>query len=160
MASSSNSTGQVPKLSQAGNEIFRKAVKYILTEWPSLDFAIDNGMGGLEAREKRSWMINHITETVLSGQDVDLEYYMSEILDQEFNTIIEDGSLDYNAKWIIKFYRDCTEGRHQEVLNSITQASKKKISLGNMAIPKPICDTRESSDDDDEDDDCESDDNQ
>lgn len=137
-------------MSQQGSEVFRRAVDYILTEWPSLNLAIENGMGGSQAQEKRVWMCKTIAEVMLKEQDIDLEDYLAELVNQEFDTLIEDGSLEYNTKWIEKFYKDCLQGKDQEVLNSINQASQKKISLGNMRIPAPVCENVESSDDDED----------
>lgn len=138
---------QIPlKMSQQGSEIFRRAVDYILTEWPSLNLAIENGMGGYQALEKRVWMCKTIVEVMLKEKDVDLEDYLAELVNQEFDTLIEDGSLEYNTKWIEKFYKDCLQGKDQEVLNSINQASQKKISLGNVKIPAPVCVNADSSD--------------
>lgn len=133
-------------------EVFRKAVDYILTEWPSLNLAIENGMGGNQAKEKREWMCKTIAEAVIKDKDIDLEDYIAEILNQEFDTVIEDGSLEYNTKWIEKFYKDCLQGKEQEVLESINQASAKKMSLGNVKIPAPVCQNQESTDDEEEED--------
>lgn len=140
-------------MSQEAASVFKRAVNYILTEWPSLNLAIENGMGGSQAQEKRSWMCNIISEVMLKDKDVDLEDYIAELVNQEFDTLIEDGSLEYNTKWIEKFYKDCLQGKDQEVLNSINQASQKKISLGNLKIPAPICETNGSSDEEDDSDD-------
>lgn len=133
-------------------EVFSKAVKYILTEWPSLNFAIENGMGGSEAKQKHSWMIEHIIEIMIKGKDVDLDEYLAEIINQEFDTLVEDGSLEYNTQWINKFYKDCLQGKHSDVMLSIDQAAAKKQSLGTMRIPAPQSMNQESEDDESEDD--------
>ena len=138
-------------ISQAGVDAFKRAVKYILTEWPSLNFAIENGMGGSDSKEKRAWMCDHIIEVMLRNKDIDLDDYLAQIINQEFDTLIEDGSLEYNTRWIEKFHKDCLQGREQEVSNSIDQAAAKKISLGNTKIPTPVNTTQESSDDSDDD---------
>lgn len=151
MATSSANQQTIPlKMSCSGTEIFRKSVTYIIKEWPSLNLAIENGMGGPQAHEKQNWMSNHITEVMLKGTDIDLEDYLAEIVNQEFDTLIEDGSLEYNTKWIYKFYKDCLQGKEQEVLNSINQASMKKQSLGNMKVPPPVDITQDSSDDEED----------
>lgn len=142
-----------PVMTSAGVEIFRRAVKYILFEWPSLNLAIENGMGGSQALQKQTWMCDHITELYLKNKDLDLEDYLAELVNQEFDTIIEDGSLEYNCKWIEKFHKDCIQGKEQDVLNSINQAAAKKQSLGNIRIPAPVCVNQDSSDGDSEDDD-------
>lgn len=138
------------RMSQSSAEVFKKAVDYILTEWPSLNLAIENGMGGSQSREKKDWMCKTVAEAVIKDKDIDLEEYLAEIVNQEFDTLIEDGSLEYNTKWIEKFYKDCLQGKDQEVLNSINQASLKKISLGNIKIPPPVCETKDTSDDEED----------
>jgi len=147
----STSNGVSLELHQSQANIFATAVKYILTEWPSLNFAIENGMGGQEAKQKREWMCEHIIEVMVSGKDIDLEDYLAEIVNQEFDTLIEDGSLEYNAQWINKFYKDCNQGKEQDVLNSINQAASKRQSLGSMRIPPPQKINQDSDDDDDDD---------
>uniref|UniRef100_A0A6G1S592 Pre-rRNA-processing protein TSR2 homolog n=1 Tax=Aceria tosichella TaxID=561515 RepID=A0A6G1S592_9ACAR len=157
MATSSTTIGQpitqAQTIPHTGIETFRRAVHYVLTEWPSLNFAIENGMGGAESKQKQAWMCDHIAEVMIKGKDIDLEDYLAEIVNQEFDTLVEDGSLEYNAKWIEKFFKDCQQGKEQEVLDSINKAAARKQSLGNMRIPPPMNATQESSDDDDDEDD-------
>lgn len=141
------------KMSPSGAETFKKAVHYIFTEWPALDLAIENGMGGSQAKEKRDWMCRAVADVLLKEKDIDLEDYIGEMINQEFDTLIEDGSLEYNIKWIHKFYKDCLQGKEQEVTDSIDQASRKKLSLGNIKIPPPVCQTQDTSEDEDENDD-------
>lgn len=153
MATTSSANQFPPKITLSGEQIFRNAVKYILTEWPSLNLAIENGMGGPQAQQKQAWMCDHIAEIFIKNKDIDLEDYLAELVNQEFDTLIEDGSLEYNSQWINKFYKDCLQGKEQEVQGSINQAALKKQSLGNMRIPPPVNATQDSSDEDDDDDD-------
>lgn len=126
---STQATAIPERLTEKGSEIFRKAVGHLINDWPSLDLAIENGMGGSEAREKRDWMSKTIAETMLKGKDLDVQAFLEDILDQEFDTIIEDGSLEYTSSWIEKFYKDCLQGKEEDVLCAITQASMKKLKL-------------------------------
>lgn len=137
-------------MTQSGLDTFKKAVNYIMTEWPSLNLAIDNGMGGNQAREIREWMCKTISDMLIKGKEFDIEDFLGEMINQEFDTLIEDGSLEYNAKWIEKFYKDCLEGREQEVQEQLKNATVKKLSLGNVKIPAPVCQTEDSSDEDDD----------
>lgn len=134
-------------------EIFQESVKYVIKEWPSLNLAIENGMGGPQAEQKRDWMCQVVIESLMKEKDIDVDEFLGEIINQEFDTLIEDGSLEYNSQWINKFFKDCLQGKHQEVKDAITNASLKKLSLGNTKIPPPVCQTQDSSDDDEEDDD-------
>ena len=152
MATTSSASQPQQKMTPVGQVTFRRAVKYILTEWPSLNLAIDNGMGGPQAQQKQAWMCDHIIELFIKNKDIDLEDYLAELVNQEFDTLIEDGSLEYNSQWINKFYKDCLQGKEQQVQSSIDQAELKKQSLGNMKIPPPVNATQDSSDQDDDDD--------
>lgn len=131
-------------ITSEGINIFKRAVRQILTDWPSLDLAIENGMGGPNATDKREWMCNQICETYINRKDMDVQGFLEDILDQEFDTIIEDGSLEYNSRWIEKFYKDCLQGKEQDVLYAITQASMKKMSLDRVKMPAPMCETKDS----------------
>lgn len=133
----------IPQMSQEGVEVFTKAVNHILSSWPSLDLAIENGMGGRDNIEKRKWMIATLTKDMLIGKDIDVEYYLEELIDEEFNTRFEDGSLEYNAHWIEKFYKDCLAGKEADVLYAITQASLKKMTLDRVKMPTPVCQTKD-----------------
>lgn len=141
-----------PKMTSEAAEIFKESVKYILTEWPSLNLAIENGMGGPQAQEKRDWMCQVIVESLVKEKDIDVDEFLGEIINQEFDTLIEDGSLEYNSLWINKFYKDCLQGKQQEVKDAITNAALKKLSLGNTRIPAPVCQTQDSSEDEELDD--------
>lgn len=151
MANTSQVSETPLRMNPEGGAMFRKAVNYILTEWPSLTLAIENGMGGPQAIEKRNWISSTIADEMIKGKDIDLEDYLAEMINQEYDTLIEDGSLEYNTKWIEKFYKDCLQGKVQEVENAIHQATIKKQSLGNMKIPAPVCQTVDSDEDEDDD---------
>lgn len=133
------------KMTPEAVEIFKESVKYVLTEWPSLNLAIENGMGGSQAQEKRDWMCQVIIESLLKEKDIEVDEFLGEIINQEFDTLIEDGSLEYNSQWINKFHKDCLLGKQQEVKDAITNAAMKKLSLGSTRIPPPVCQTQDSS---------------
>lgn len=126
------------RLTQEAQETFSQAVNYIIKEWPALDLAIENGMGGSHSLEIRDWMTRVVIDSFVKDPDMELNYFLTDILDQEFDTVIEDGSLEYNVQWINKFYKDCVQGKQQEVQEQIAKAKQKKLSLGNMRIPAPI----------------------
>lgn len=72
--------------------------------------AIEQGMGGPEAREKEDWMAdviaNYCKDEGSSLDQYNLEEYVETIIDNEFDTILEDGSIPLFARRIIAFRRE------------------------------------------------------
>lgn len=83
--------------------IIRNEIK----SWSSLQVAIEQGMGGPAAREKEEWMVdviaNYCKDEGSSLDQYELEEYVETIIDNEFDTIIEDGSLSIFARKIVNF---------------------------------------------------------
>lgn len=76
--------------------ILLKYIRQIIKKWTALQLAIEHGMGGPYAREKEVWF-GVETEKFLLNND-GLEYYevedfITDILDAEFDTVCQDGSL-------------------------------------------------------------------
>ena len=104
---------------------FLTAIRQSLAEWPTLQLAIEQGMGGDHAREKEQWMGNVIHQFIDEYRgDMDqseLADYISEILDNEFDTIIEDGSINFSSGLICRYCSMCRGGRELEVQQIVQQ---------------------------------------
>lgn len=89
---------------------FLAYIKSELRSLASLQLAIDQGMGGPEAREKEEWMAGVIADYCKrqrsSLDQYELFEYVDTIIDDEFDTIIDDGSLEIFARRIIKYRQD------------------------------------------------------
>jgi len=73
-------------------------IRATLTTFPALQLAIEQGMGGSEAKEKELWMGIVIHDFILENQPEILSHhelsdYVAEILDNEFDTVVEDASI-------------------------------------------------------------------
>ncbi|XP_065913393.1 pre-rRNA-processing protein TSR2 homolog isoform X2 [Dysidea avara] len=76
-------------------ESFREGVAKIMGQWKGLQMAVDHQFGGLDSKEKGTWLMEVAGSFMLENDDVDkdeLEEYLSILMDQEFDTILEDGS--------------------------------------------------------------------
>ena len=49
-------------------DLFLKVIEQLLDEWPALQVAIDNGMGGCYSREKKEWMSKVIQDFFRQNQ--------------------------------------------------------------------------------------------
>ena len=113
-------------------ESFIQLVKVSLSEWPTLQLAIEQGMGGSQAREKEEWMVSVLVSffTDNIGSSVhELSEYIEDIMDNEFDTMIHDSSSDLLASRLVRFYqmvRDGETDKINEVLRTKTEQLEEK----------------------------------
>ena len=96
-------------------QLLDRGVSLLIGGWHVLQVAVDNSLGGPQSKEKAEWMVEVTTQyltnngkpitTHLAGcvtvcyvitagvHAYDIEDFLDAILDQEFNTLVEDGSL-------------------------------------------------------------------
>ena len=97
---------------------FASLVKVSLSEWPTLQLAMEQGMGGPQAKEKEEWMATVLTEFFTSNVGSSLEElsdYIEDIMDNEFDTVIHDSSSDLLAARLFRFYQMVKDGKFEEV---------------------------------------------
>jgi hypothetical protein len=87
--------------------LFLTAVRQSLSEWEALQQAIEHGMGGSEAREKELWMSQVIVDYFKEYPDLsptEVADYVEEILDNEFQTEVKDGSLEVMGTVLCRYH--------------------------------------------------------
>ncbi|XP_035228269.1 pre-rRNA-processing protein TSR2 homolog, partial [Stegodyphus dumicola] len=78
------------------NSVFVMYVLDVFKKWVGFQAAIDEGMGGPYAREKEVWMASEIENYFKRYDNVspeDIEAYLGAMMETEFETYFEDGSL-------------------------------------------------------------------
>ena len=123
-------------LSPESLRVFRKMITSTLDNWHSFQAAVDAGMGGPQTADKLSWIVESVEELfTINNQNLipsDVEDFLMEILDNEFNTVIEDGSLEMVcANLCSSFHQICSGNldlvnQRIEALELKTQEAKKK----------------------------------
>ncbi len=122
------------------DEIFVLAISETLSQWKSFQLALENGMGGKDSKEKLIWMIEVIKQFFKDNNDLMIEEVMefiAQIIDNEFDTIIEDGSLQMISSSLCKYYQLCSSGREQEVkqkLDDIKKLNNNCINASNNCV--------------------------
>uniref|UniRef100_A0A3Q3M6Z3 Pre-rRNA-processing protein TSR2 homolog n=1 Tax=Mastacembelus armatus TaxID=205130 RepID=A0A3Q3M6Z3_9TELE len=82
--------------SAASRELFKEGVRAVLHTWPVLQIAVDNGFGGVYGQQKADWMVDVVQQYFHDNADLqqsEVEDFIAELMDQEFDTVIDDGSL-------------------------------------------------------------------
>ncbi|XP_042201457.1 pre-rRNA-processing protein TSR2 homolog [Callorhinchus milii] len=109
--------------------VFTHSVSSLLHNWSCLQIAVDNGFGGQYSQQKAEWMAGVLAQYFLDNADLDtqeVEDYISELMYNEFDTVIEDGSLAEVAAQTCTFYNLCCRGQEAEVRDRIQQLAEKR----------------------------------
>lgn len=109
---------------------FVAAVKMSLAEWPALQLAIDQGMGGDVPREKEEWMadtaIPHFfTENCGLIDRTELCEYIEKIMDDEFDTAVEDGTTSTLVAKICHYNNLIRDGKEADVWTRIEEVNRE-----------------------------------
>ncbi|KAH0628860.1 hypothetical protein JD844_010458 [Phrynosoma platyrhinos] len=61
-----------------------------------MQIAVENGFGGMYSQEKAEWMVGAVEQFFQSNADLEpdeIEDFLAELMNNEFDTMVEDGSL-------------------------------------------------------------------
>lgn len=120
----------------AADPLLLQLLHHSLTEWPALQLAIDQGMGGSNARQKQTWMGQVIYDFLLLNKHVvdedELYDYIADIMDNEFDTIVDDGSMSILTSRIKHFCKLQVANNEQE-LNNILEQKRSDAKITNQS---------------------------
>ncbi|XP_013786357.2 pre-rRNA-processing protein TSR2 homolog isoform X2 [Limulus polyphemus] len=108
----------------ASESVFHAAVRTIFTNWTALQLAIQHGMGGPYAREKERWLADAAVQYFHDNdlQPDEVEEFINDILNNEFDTIADDGSVEEISRKLCQFHRWCQEGHESLVLENLPKS--------------------------------------
>lgn len=105
--------------------IFRDAVSKLFQRWDVLHHAVESHFGGVHSREKAEWLPTVVVDFFARNADLEpseVEHFISEIMDNEFDLVVEDGSLDRLSKQLCRCFawaRDKRDGELQDFLDKL-----------------------------------------
>ncbi|XP_041129776.1 pre-rRNA-processing protein TSR2 homolog [Polyodon spathula] len=114
-------------------ELFADGVRAVLGTWPVLQIAVENGFGGAFSQQKAEWMVDAVQEYFSKNVDLqrlEVEDFLAEVLNNEFDTVVEDGSLPEVALQLCELFNQCSRGQLEEVKGRIAQLELKRSSVG------------------------------
>ncbi|KAI9298642.1 hypothetical protein K502DRAFT_299272 [Neoconidiobolus thromboides FSU 785] len=134
--------------------LFREGLEIIFNLWESLKLAIRNEWGGPDSKEKRDWMLDIIVaEFRTKGKRIevfDIEDILTQIMSDEFETILEDDSAYIVSKDIFKLYGQIVKSD----LSFLTRLREIQQIRGNSSaniLPNSMEDGQDSTDEEDDD---------
>ncbi|KAF5374220.1 hypothetical protein D9758_004665 [Tetrapyrgos nigripes] len=99
--------------------LFARGVIARLAIWPVFRVAVQENWGGAGAAEKRTWLAGIIVDTFEQRSSPDgryVEEMLLQVMQDEYDTNIEDGSAELVAVDIVKLWGDTCEGKQELVL--------------------------------------------
>ncbi|KAF9040849.1 Pre-rRNA-processing protein TSR2-domain-containing protein [Panaeolus papilionaceus] len=134
---------------------FARGVIARLTIWSTLRIAVQEGWGGANGTEKRTFLASEIVDSFEQQNPTPDDIYVEELLLQvmadEFETVVEDGSAESVAKDIIKLWEETKAGNAALVTKFEELAEKTKGKKANAQ--EQVASDDEGDEDDWEDDD-------
>ncbi|KAK7145599.1 hypothetical protein R3I93_013362 [Phoxinus phoxinus] len=138
-------------LTSSTRELFSEAVRAVLETWPVLQIAVDNGFGGAYSQQKAEWMVDALQQYFNDNDELlqdEVEDFISHLMNNEFDTMVDDGSLPQVAQKVCVMFQQCQQGKLTDVREQINQLILKKSAGRAKATPAKTPD-------DDEDKECE-----
>ncbi|KAM3618257.1 uncharacterized protein V6R79_018011 [Siganus canaliculatus] len=142
--------------SVAARELFTEGVRVVLHNWPVLQIAVDNGFGGVYGQQKADWMVDVVQQYFHDNADLqqdEIEDFIAQLMDQEFNTVVDDGSLPEVSVKLLQMFSQWQQGalqQLQETINSLTQKKTQRVK-----VVAPPTQSDEDTDEDTQEMDCE-----
>ncbi|XP_041655583.1 pre-rRNA-processing protein TSR2 homolog [Cheilinus undulatus] len=124
--------------SAASREIFTEGVRAVLHSWPVLQIAVDNGFGGVYGQQKADWMVDVVQQYFHDNADLEqfeVEDFIAQLMDQEFDTVVDDGSLPEVSLSLQQMFNQWQQGAIQHLQHTINTLSSKKSPRAKVTAP-------------------------
>ncbi|KAH8106328.1 Pre-rRNA-processing protein TSR2-domain-containing protein [Cristinia sonorae] len=152
--SSSVDTAQPAAPPPSTSVLFARGVIACLAIWPALRVAVDQNWGGPSSASKRTWLASVIVDAFEEQTDPSpdvpyVELILLQVMEDEFDTMLEDGSAEDVARNIVELWRASQGGDVQAVLTLEERAERLKGK--NVQIEERAGDNSDWEDESDED---------
>ncbi|XP_033485612.1 pre-rRNA-processing protein TSR2 homolog [Epinephelus lanceolatus] len=129
--------------SAASRELFKEGVRAVLHTWPVLQIAVDNGFGGVYGQQKADWMVDVVQQFFHDNADLqrcEVEDFIAELMDQEFDTVVDDGSLPQLCDSLMQVFSQWQQGALQQLKHTIDTFTQKKSQRAKVTAAPTQCD--------------------
>uniref|UniRef100_UPI0037E74013 pre-rRNA-processing protein TSR2 homolog n=1 Tax=Semicossyphus pulcher TaxID=241346 RepID=UPI0037E74013 len=121
-------------VSIASRELFSEGVRAVLHSWPVLQIAVDNGFGGVYGQQKADWMVDVVQQYFHDNADLqqcEVEDFIAQLMDQEFDTVVDDGSLPEVSGSLQQVFSQWQQGALQQLqhtINTLKKSQRTKVT--------------------------------
>ncbi|XP_035538231.1 pre-rRNA-processing protein TSR2 homolog [Morone saxatilis] len=124
--------------STASRELFTEGVRAVLIHWPVLQIAVDNGFGGVYGQQKADWMVDVVQQYFHDNADLqqyEVEDFIAQLMDQEFDTVVDDGSLPQVSVSLLQVFSQWQQGALQQLKHTISTLTQKTSQRAKVTAP-------------------------
>lgn len=121
--------------------------------WPSLTVAVQNQWGGPDSAGKRDWLAGVISDLFSSNpstDEEDIEDVLLQVMGDEFDCQLEDGSEVETAGEICRLRREAHRGKFAEIDELKRRWAEKAQSRDGLGFGKIVVQEQDSTDDEDD----------
>ena len=97
-------------------------IRTVFSRWTALQLAVSHRMGGEGSEAKYEAFIQAFGEFLMrnlrpasTSNEMDIQEYLDEILDEEFNTVLDDGSSYELAQLFLRYIHLILQGKSNEI---------------------------------------------
>nr|XP_040025125.1 pre-rRNA-processing protein TSR2 homolog [Gasterosteus aculeatus aculeatus] len=122
----------------ASHELLAEVVRAVLHSWPVLQIAVDNGFGGVYGQQKADWMVDVVQQYFHDNADLqqsEVEDFVAQLMDQEFDTVVDDGSLPQVCDSLIQAFSQWQQGALQQLKHTLNTLTHKKGQRAKVTAP-------------------------
>ncbi|GIY06000.1 pre-rRNA-processing protein TSR2 homolog [Caerostris darwini] len=131
-----------------GDSVFLSYVRFTFKKWTGFQQAITEGMGGEFAKEKEAWLATEVENYFKRYDSVhpdEIEDYVGEMIENEFNTYFEDGSLQLVSKKLCEAYQLSLTNTEAEIFQEMKNSPIFNLSNDNSVKESLQSSTQEQS---------------
>jgi len=95
----------------SSDNLFHSAVDAVFQNWTALQFAVDQGAAGPQSADIAKWMVSATVQWFSENKNLEndeVEDFLLDIVNREFNVLIDDNSVTEISKLVCDFYRLCS----------------------------------------------------
>ncbi|XP_038237572.1 pre-rRNA-processing protein TSR2 homolog [Dermochelys coriacea] len=116
--------------------LFSQGVRAVLGSWAALQIAVEHGFGGAHGGAKAEWLVGVVEQYFHSNAALELdevEDFLAEVLNNEFDTIVEDGSLAEVSQQLQLLFALCQRGEGPALTEAIARLAWRQQEVGRAA---------------------------
>ena len=130
------------KMSSGNESPFHSAVDAVFQNWTALQMAVSQGAAGAQSADIAKWMVGATVQWFSENKDLEtyeVEDFLIDIVNQEFNVLVDDGSVIEISKLICDFHRlstsrDC-EAELKRRLEALPKCDLSKCQVDQGEAP-------------------------
>ena len=108
---------------------FRLIVDKIFNNWQNLRLAVEHGMGGRNGQKVAIEIMDYTYQYCIGNENItqcELQDVLEDLMDQEFNTVCQDNSIQEICANLLRYKHMSLEGKYAEIETELSKLPQGK----------------------------------